>query len=672
LSFNRRLRSALVVLSMLVAIAAHAQAPNTSAPASAPSARATTSPSVGSLETPTLAGIARMQNDPASRAVLGGPAVGNMTYHGGPVQHTQKVFTIFWNPSGPAFPAGYQTTINQFVQDLNGSTYYGIGSQYNDTTSHISTVLTYGGTWLDTANAIPEVALTGQDLLNEVERAKAANGWTSDGNSYFQIYTPSGIVSSTANICGAHYFYAPEPFGQILFPQSGCFPGSPYPNSSFADAAINTSAHEIMETVTDPVGNAWFFNDTSGEIGDQCNFMFGARAADGSDVTLNGHKYLIQQAWSNAVSGCSLSYSIANPLMSLDSPANGSTVGASFPVSGWSIDRGAVSGTGVDAVYVWAYPNPGSGTAPVFVGQATYGLSRPDIGGLFGSQFTSSGYSLTASGLAAGRYQITAFGHSVVTNTIAASASAIVTVASGPVSSPAIALDSPSANSSVGATVTFAGWAIDRGAPSGTGVDAVYVWAYPSGGGAPQFVGQASYGSARPDIGGIFGSQFTNSGYRLTIAVNPGTYTFVAFMHSTVANAVNGSASVPNVTVKPAITAFVAIDTPGPNTMATRPFTLSGWAVDTAAPTGTGIDLIAVWAYPVSGATPIFVGFGSYGASRPDIGTLFGNVRFASSGYSLTVTSTLPAGVYHLIVFGHSTVTGGYTAVGVTQNITVQ
>jgi hypothetical protein len=157
----------------------------------------------------------------------------------------------------------------------------------------------------------------------------------------------------------------------------------------------------------------------------------------------------------------------------------------------------------------------------------------------------------------------------------------------------------------------------------------------------------------------------------MTATITPGVYMFVAFAHSTVANAYNGVAA-PNVTVQPAITAFVAIDTPEPNTMATRPFTLSGWAVDTAAPTGTGIDAIAVWAYPGSGTAPIFVAFGSYGASRPDIGVLFGNARFASSGYSLTVTSTLPAGVYHLVVFGHSTVTGGYTAVGVAQSVNVQ
>jgi hypothetical protein len=236
---------------------------------------------------------------------------------------------------------------------------------------------------------------------------------------------------------------------------------------------------------------------------------------------------------------------------------------------------------------------------------------------------------------------------------------------------PAMVLDSPSASSTVGHTVTFGGWAIDRGASSGTGMDQVVVWAYPSGGGAPQYVGAATYGMARPDIGSLFGGQFANSGFRLTAPVNAGTYRFVAFAHSTVANSYSGVAA-PNVTVQPAITAFVAIDTPVQNTIATRPFRLSGWAVDTAALTGTGIDGIAVWAYSTGGANPVFVGFGAYGTSRPDIGALFGDARFTPSGYSLTVgASSLAAGLYDLVVFGHSTVTNGYTAVGVVL-VTVQ
>src|SRR5438034_1207461 len=46
---------------------------------------------------PTRAGIARAQDDPRALVFAGG-ALGNMTYHFGPVQHTQKIFTIFWNP----------------------------------------------------------------------------------------------------------------------------------------------------------------------------------------------------------------------------------------------------------------------------------------------------------------------------------------------------------------------------------------------------------------------------------------------------------------------------------------------------------------------------------------------------------------------------------------------
>jgi hypothetical protein len=233
------------------------------------------------------------------------------------------------------------------------------------------------------------------------------------------------------------------------------------------------------------------------------------------------------------------------------------------------------------------------------------------------------------------------------------------------VSNAVMVLESPTASSTVTRTVTFEGWAIDRGTSSGTGVDQVVVWAYPSSGGAPQVVGVATYGMARPDIGGSFGPQFTNSGFRLTAPVSAGTYRFVAFAHSTVADAYNGVAA-DNVTVQALDTnALVFIDTPRQNAAAPRPFTLSGWAVDTGAPTGTGIDMVAVWVYPTDQAPPRFVGVATYGTSRPDVGALLGDARFTSSGYSLTVSaSNLAVGAYDLVVFGHSTVTGGFTAVG--------
>jgi hypothetical protein len=266
-----------------------------------------------------------------------------MTYQSGPfdsdtVQHTQKVYTIFWNPTGTSFPSGYQSTINQFVQDLNGSAHYAIASQYDDFGGSISGVVLYGGTWVDTVNAIPS-PLGNQDVLGEVNRAKAANGWTSDNNSYFQVYTPSSVKSS--DFCGYHnydfnLFSSNLAYGLILYPVSGCFQSPPWPNGQVVDAAISVSAHEIMETVTDPFEDGWFYVDGNGEIGDLCNFIAGPRDRNlGSDVVLNGHAYIIQEEWSNASSGCVMSYG-APPVVTgvLPNPVSGSASSQTITING--------------------------------------------------------------------------------------------------------------------------------------------------------------------------------------------------------------------------------------------------------------------------------------------------------------------------------------------------
>jgi hypothetical protein len=105
------------------------------------------------------------------------------------------------------------------------------------------------------------------------------------------------------------------------------------------------------------------------------------------------------------------------PRMAVDTPAWGSEVTQPFIVAGWAIDRAAWWGTGVDTLHVWAYPNPGSGAAPIFLGVAAYGGQRPDVGALFGAAFTPSGYGLTVDGLAPGEYDLVVFAHSAVTGT---------------------------------------------------------------------------------------------------------------------------------------------------------------------------------------------------------------------------------------------------------------
>jgi hypothetical protein len=187
---------------------------------------------------------------------------------------------------------------------------------------------------------------------------------------------------------------------------------------------------------------------------------------------------------------------------------------------------------------VWAFPRTGAGFgAGVFLGVATLGVSRPDVGAVFGGQFGLSGYALPVTGLARGTYRVVAYAHSLLTGTFNQSQFADVLVTDLPV----MALDTPP-DGATGPSWLVGGWAIDRAAASGTGVDAIHVWAFPTAGGNPIFVGVAAYGSSRPDVGAIYGAPFTDSGFWLTVSgLAPGPYVLVAYAHSTVTGTFNQS-----------------------------------------------------------------------------------------------------------------------------------
>lgn len=230
-------------------------------------------------------------------------------------------------------------------------------------------------------------------------------------------------------------------------------------------------------------------------------------------------------------------------------------------------------------------------------------------------------------------------------------------------SQPIVTIDVPSAGPAVAQPFLLAGWALDVGSSMGTGIDTLHVYAYPNlGSGAPPiFLGVAAYGGARPDVAAVYGAQFTQSGFGLSVPTLPtGTYTLAVFPRSTVTGAF-----APAQTVTVMVQAFQAqprmwVDVPVAGTSVAQPFAVAGWAIDVSAAGGTGVDLIHVWAYPNpgSGAPPKFVGASTYGLPRPDVGAVFGS-SFTSSGFSLTVNG-LTAGVYQFVVFARSTVTGTF------------
>ncbi len=194
---------------------------------------------------------------------------------------------------------------------------------------------------------------------------------------------------------------------------------------------------------------------------------------------------------------------IAGPtgaLVGIDPTA--ATVTQPVTVTGYAIDLSSATGTGVDAIQVWAYPNPGSNKPAVFVAAATRGLTRPEIGTRYGSRFAPSGYSFPLRGLAPAPYLLVVFARSTMSGTYTPQTRTITVRAD-----PLMVLDVPTPGAVIRPPFLLGGWAIDR-AGIGTGVDGVDVQAIPAGGGAPVPLGPATYGVARSDVAAAFGGAF--------------------------------------------------------------------------------------------------------------------------------------------------------------------
>jgi hypothetical protein len=225
-------------------------------------------------------------------------------------------------------------------------------------------------------------------------------------------------------------------------------------------------------------------------------------------------------------------------------------------------------------------------------------------------------------------------------------------------------LDAPAAGR-VSLPTTIAGWVVDASSPSDTGIDAVHVWASPFAGGAPIFVGAATYGIPRPDVGALFGNQaLANSGFALSLTRLPaGRYRLIVFARR-IGAATFDAATFVDIDVDDSLHRMT-LDLPSDDQVVGGPFQVAGWAIDLSAGSGngSGIDVVHVWAAPLAGGAPIFLGAAQYGLDRPDVAALYGSDAL-KSGFTLTVTS-LPPGAYQVQAYGRNIATGQFDEVAV-------
>lgn len=284
--------------------------------------------------------VFELRNSPGVQSAAGRKGGGTgISFHGGPVlQATTKVVAIYWaagtiynggpTPGTTGSGAADGSLIGHFLRNVGGSPYFNINTTYTDKSGlKIVNSVNYTGFWANNTSAP-----SGTTSVSDAQMvAMLQSGFNSgkliyDPGTLYLIFTAGQVnlgggfgtqycgyhTHGTVSIAGVNQtaLYSAMPYDNA-YPAS-CTNGTASPNGDpGADNEVSVLIHEIEETTTDPMGNAWY--DTRGyENADKCAWNFGVTYASGGGVAnmnLGGKHFLVQQNWINAgTGGCRLAY----------------------------------------------------------------------------------------------------------------------------------------------------------------------------------------------------------------------------------------------------------------------------------------------------------------------------------------------------------------------------
>ena len=223
---------------------------------------------------------------------------GALVNHGGPVQTAPRVFIVFWDFTTD--PVGEQAYMTRFLSTVGGSSWLRTVNQYG-----ASSTISFGGTFNDNS-AIPA---SPSDAQIQAEAQKAANHFGAGTSLNVEIVVATPTHHSTpgfgTQFCAYHgdvaadrnVTYTNMPY--VTDAGAACGEGSVNGSAGTLDGVSIVEGHELSESLTDPLLNAWF--DRSGnEIGDKCAFV------NLANITTSGGKFAVQPLWSNAANNCVL------------------------------------------------------------------------------------------------------------------------------------------------------------------------------------------------------------------------------------------------------------------------------------------------------------------------------------------------------------------------------
>jgi hypothetical protein len=233
---------------------------------------------------------------PRGVGIVRATAPPKLTYRGGSLIKSVKIFTIYWgSPWNQTDLRNLAGQLNDFFKFIVNSSLIDELAEYNVQGQNIgrgtfvgTVMLTKGGP----RKSVKDASI--RSMLQKQIAGKTVPQPTPD-TLYF-ISLPPGVTvidgsdASCTSFCGYHNSIGDSIFYAVM-PYAGCN-GCLGQMTPF-DALTGTSSHELCEAITDAVPGTGWYDDTYGEIGDICAWKFKKIG-----------QYTVQLEWSNKADSC--------------------------------------------------------------------------------------------------------------------------------------------------------------------------------------------------------------------------------------------------------------------------------------------------------------------------------------------------------------------------------
>ena len=299
-------------------------------------------------------------------AVIAGGVAGGVTVH-----------TIFWAPPGFQFQGSpgtgiptYEGMVQQFFTDAAAASTGASGGTCTTSACDMFTVLpqfaqgTTSGTpsaqgaytihYNSGTDSIPDVqpypstdqcaspnnatgaCVTDAQVQAEVDRVIQSTGGTRGLHDLWYVFLPPNVDECILpGVCGTNAFGGYHSVSDVghgttiyavtvdpIIETGSIAPGGDPQGNPDAEVTADIAGHETVEAMTDPEGVGYL--DPNGfEVADKCEFgpqhgnPLGFAGPDNApyNQVINGHKYLLQETWSNDDNGCvQATTQVSNPL----------------------------------------------------------------------------------------------------------------------------------------------------------------------------------------------------------------------------------------------------------------------------------------------------------------------------------------------------------------------